>query len=148
LNPTSKQSFSKASRLLSFVLQQNEEPTMKHLLANLAELAERRAINVRAEAQIWDILARDLKRAYKDQAELKKHLPVFPKVDGPSENFESEERLYVRIKEAQKLMGMGRSSIYKEINAGRLPIKKAGRGTYIAIKDIHAWFAALPSKSH
>ena len=39
--------------------------SMKYLLVNLAELAERRARNVREEAQMWDILARDLKRVYK-----------------------------------------------------------------------------------
>lgn len=33
-----------------------------YLLRNLSELADRRAINLREEAQLWTILARDLKR--------------------------------------------------------------------------------------
>jgi predicted DNA-binding transcriptional regulator AlpA len=41
-------------------------------------------------------------------------------------------------------MGMGKSSIYKEIRAGRLPVVKKGRKTFIAIKDIYEWFEALP----
>ncbi|MBG77468.1 MAG: hypothetical protein CL570_00345 [Alphaproteobacteria bacterium] len=41
-------------------------------------------------------------------------------------------------------MGMGRSSIYKEISESRLPVTKHGRKTFIAMKDIHTWFDALP----
>jgi excisionase family DNA binding protein len=41
--------------------------------------------------------------------------------------------------------GIGRSSVYEEIGAGRLPIKKAGRRTLITRKDADAWLERLPS---
>ncbi len=113
---------------------------MRYLLHNLAELAERRAVNVRAEAQLWDILSRDLKRAARELDEIRqKPRPTKPKADPPEEKPVFEGRLYVRVKEAQKIMGMGHTALYNEINEGRLPVKKSGRKTFIAMKDIHAW---------
>ncbi len=117
---------------------------MKYLLSNLAELSERRAMNVREEAQMWDILSRDLKRAAKQLEEEKQKHATRPKVTLPEEAPTLEDRLYVRIAEAKKIMDMGSTSIYKEIKEGRLPIKKSGKKTLIAVRDIHAWFAALP----
>ena len=119
---------------------------MRHLLANLAELAERRARNVREEAQMWDILSRDLKRAAKGQEAERLNRPVRSGTEPPERNQVSQERLYVRVKEAQKMMGMGHTSIYKEIKDGRLPIKKSGKKTLIAVADIHAWLESLPEK--
>jgi excisionase family DNA binding protein len=120
---------------------------MRYLLHHLSALAARRAMNIREEAQLWDILSRDLKRAAQEQEELKAvPKPARPKVEPPAETSVLEDRLYVRVKEAQKIMGLGRSSLYKEIAEGRLPIRKAGRKTMIAMSDIHAWFAALPPR--
>ena len=100
----------------------------------------------RQDAQAWDILARDiLREKHRIEAE-KRNKPVQPKMPPPEETIDLEGRLYVRVKEAIKIMGMGRSSIYKEISEGRLPITKRGRKTFIAMKDIHAWFEALPDK--
>ncbi len=41
----------------------------EYSLKNLVQLAERRAINVREEAMVWDILSRDLKREAKRREE-------------------------------------------------------------------------------
>ena len=68
------------------------------------------------------------------------------KMPPPEESLDIEGKLYVRVKEATKIMGMERSSIYKEISEGRLPTFKKGRKTFIAMKDIHAWFDELPDK--
>ncbi|MDP7221967.1 MAG: helix-turn-helix domain-containing protein [Alphaproteobacteria bacterium] len=118
----------------------------EYLLHNLAELAERRARNVREEAMMWDILSRDLKREAKRREERAQNKPAQPKMPPPEDMPNLEDRLYVRIKEACKIMGLGHTSIYKEINEGRLPVKKADRKTMVAMKDIHAWFDALPDK--
>ena len=118
----------------------------EYLLHNLAELAQRRARNVREEAMMWDILSRDLKREAKRREERAQNKPVKPKMPPPEETPVLKDRLYVRVKEACKVMGMGHTALYNEINEGRLPIKKAGRKTLIAVKDIHAWFANLPEK--
>ena len=118
----------------------------EYLLHNLAELAARRARNVREEAMMWDILSRDLKREAKRREERSRNKPTQTKMPPPEESLDLENRLYVRIKEATKIMGMGRSSIYKEISEGRLQTFKKGRKTFIAMKDIHAWFEDLPDK--
>ena len=119
---------------------------MKHLLHNLSSLAELRAINVRQEALMWDILSRDLKRAAKRIEEEQLKRITRPKAPPPEEMPVLVDRLYVRVAEARKIMGMGNTSIYKEIKEGRLSIKKAGKKTLIAVADIHKWFEALPDK--
>ncbi len=114
---------------------------------SIKEFSERTAMNLRAQALAFDILARDMKRQIKAQEEQKKNNPTRPKTLTPEETFDIEGRLYVRVKEATKIMGMGRSSIYKEISEGRLPTFKKGRKTFIAMKDIHAWFDELSNKA-
>jgi hypothetical protein len=94
---------------------------MQHyFLRNLRELAGKRAILVREEAQLWDILARDLKREAARLDELPtrraRHVPEpAPPLVTPTD---TDEKLFVRILDAARMMGMGRSSLYKEINAG------------------------------
>jgi len=120
---------------------------MEYLLRNLAEIAERRAINVREEAQMWDILSRDLKREAKRREESTIAKPARPKNAKPEEVPALEDRLYLRVKEAMKVIGLGHTALYNEIKEGRLPVKKVGQKTLIAVKDIHAWFEALPDKT-
>lgn len=40
--------------------------------------------------------------------------------------------------------GIGRSLAYKEIEAGRLRIKKVGRRTLVTLEAARAWLASLP----
>jgi excisionase family DNA binding protein len=40
--------------------------------------------------------------------------------------------------------GMSRSSLYREIDAGRLTLRKIGKSSRIARDDLDAWLAALP----
>jgi excisionase family DNA binding protein len=49
------------------------------------------------------------------------------------------EPLAVSIAEAAKITGLGRSSLYAEIKAHRLSIRKVGRRTVIAMTDLRAW---------
>lgn len=116
-----------------------------YFLRNLAEIAEKRAIGLRQEAQLWDILSRDIKR----EAGRKEDLPArkvsepvsFIKEEIPSEA--TKDRIFVRIPEAAKMMGISKSSLYNEIKAGNLKIKKSGRNTLIAIADIRRWADGL-----
>jgi len=110
---------------------------MKYLLHNRAELAERRARNVREETKLRDIFSPDLKRAAKEQGASRLNLPTRPSAMKPEETPVLEDRLYVRGKEAMQIMVMSRGSIYREIGEGRLPVKKSGRTTLIAVQDIH-----------
>lgn len=118
----------------------------EYLLHNLADLARKRAIHVREEAAMWDILSRDLKREAKRREERNHNKPTRPKMPPPEDVPVFEDRLYVRVKEACQIMGMGHTALYSEINAGRLPVKKVNRKTLIAMKDIHTWFENLPEK--
>lgn len=119
---------------------------MKHLLNSLGDLAELKGINVRTEARMWESLSRDLKREAKRIEEERKDRATRPKIQHPENEYIEDDRLYVRVAEATKMMGMGHTSLYKEISEERLPIKKSGKKTLIAVKDIHAWFDALPDK--
>ena len=118
----------------------------EYLLHNLAELSERRAINLREEAMIWDILKRDLKREAKRKKNVVVSQPIqheAPTTPLPDSKTPFEGRLFIRVKEAQKAMGIGQTSLYKEIKEGRLPVKKSGRSTLIALRDIQTWFDDL-----
>ena len=117
-----------------------------YFLRNLSELAEKRAIIMRQEAQLWDILARDLKReAGRIEEAPARRLVREPLAAAPNMTPGPEEgRLLVRIPEAIRMMGIGRSSLYKEINAGTIKVRKSGRKTLVALSDIQAWYASLP----
>ncbi|WP_439620094.1 helix-turn-helix domain-containing protein [Hyphomonas sp.] len=54
------------------------------------------------------------------------------------------EAIAVTINDACRITGLGRSKMYDEINAGRLPIRKAGQRTLIRIVDLQAFIDALP----
>ncbi len=116
-----------------------------YFLRNLAELAEKRAVNIRAEAQLWDILARDLKREAGRREDIpvsRLQKPILPEertMEKPGEG-----KIFVRVPEAAQIMGISRSSLYKEISTGNIKVKKAGRKTLIAVADIYAWSADLP----
>lgn len=123
---------------------------MKHyLLRNLSDLASKRAINMREEAQLWDILARDLKR----EAGRLEEAPVSRVVRVPTPepplkaNVTKDEKLFVRIPEAARMMGISRSTLYKEVASSRIKVRKAGRSSLIAVADIHAWFENLPEST-
>lgn len=117
-----------------------------YLLLNLSDLAQKRAMNMREEAQLWDILARDLKREAKrrDEDSSNPHKPSAASQPVPPQVANETEKLFVRIAEAARMMGIGRSSLYNEIAASRIKVRKAGKKTLIAVADIAAWFDGLP----
>ena len=55
------------------------------------------------------------------------------------------EPLAVGIIDATRLLGVGRSTLFEEIRAGRLQARKAGRRTLILRDDLRAWLNTLPS---
>ena len=55
----------------------------------------------------------------------------------------SEKHAYT-IEEFCKAYGIGRTFVYKEISAGRLRVKKAGRRTIILAADAKDWRESLP----
>jgi predicted DNA-binding transcriptional regulator AlpA len=121
----------------------------EYFLRNLAELAEKRAVIIRDEARLWDILARDLKREagrLGDAQSTRRIIPARLDPPPPQSTAPNQTKLFVRIPEAARMMGIGRSSLYKEISASRLNVRKAGRKTLIAVADIQTWFANLPDE--
>ncbi len=126
---------------------QMEVVMQEYFLKNLSELAQKRAVLMREEAQLWDILARDLTREARRREEqdssrppVRTSAPALP----PKPDVPSERKILVGIAEAARMMGLGRSSLYNEIGAGRLTVKKAGNRTLIAVADIEAWCDNLP----
>lgn len=57
----------------------------------------------------------------------------------------SPDTIAVTINDACRITGLGRSKIYEEINAGRLPVRKAGQRTLIRVSDLQAYIDALPA---
>lgn len=55
-----------------------------------------------------------------------------------------EQRGAMSIETFCQWSGIGRSLVYKEIEAGRLRIKKVGRRTIITSEAAGSWLAALP----
>lgn len=49
---------------------------------------------------------------------------------------------------AAERMGIGRSSVYREINAGRLDAIKEGRRTFITEEAVQSWERARRRNSH
>lgn len=52
------------------------------------------------------------------------------------------EPIAVSIPEATRLSGVGRSTIYSEVKAGSLKVRKIGRRTIIAMDDLRKWLAS------
>lgn len=46
---------------------------------------------------------------------------------------------FLTIRQFCDLCGIGRSTVYRENKAGRLPFRKIGRATRIALKDANVW---------
>ncbi|MFG1293748.1 excisionase family DNA-binding protein [Xanthobacter versatilis] len=48
---------------------------------------------------------------------------------------------------AARYLGIGKTTLFAEIKAGRLPARKAGNRTLIVRTDADAWLAALPARN-
>jgi excisionase family DNA binding protein len=57
----------------------------------------------------------------------------------------SADRLAVSIVDAARAAGVGRSTIYENINSGALKARKAGRRTLILRADLQAWLDSFPA---
>jgi hypothetical protein len=120
-----------------------------YLLTNLSDFAQKRAVLMREEALLWDILSRDLVREARRLDDAVSNRPArpsrAPELLTPAR--EGERKLLVGITEAARMMGLGRSSLYKEIGASRLKARKAGKRTLIAVGDIEEWCNTLPGRT-
>jgi predicted DNA-binding transcriptional regulator AlpA len=54
------------------------------------------------------------------------------------------ERLAFTIPQLTSASGISRTSVYREIQAGRLEIRKIGRRTVVLAEDARRWLASLP----
>jgi excisionase family DNA binding protein len=52
----------------------------------------------------------------------------------------------VSIAQAVGLTGVGRTTLYKAIQRGDLPIKKAGKRTLLLTDDLRRWIQELPTQ--
>jgi len=51
------------------------------------------------------------------------------------------------INGAQRRANIGRTTIYAEIRAGRLKVRKCGRRTVVLDADLRDWLASLPMRA-
>ena len=58
---------------------------------------------------------------------------------------EYAEKVAYSIAEAVKATGIGRTSIFAEIKAGRLHAVKVGSRTIVPIQSLRGWLATMPS---
>ena len=56
----------------------------------------------------------------------------------------SSRQLAYSIASAIRITGLGRTSLYREISAGRLIAHKVGRRTLIHAEDLDRWLASQP----
>ena len=54
------------------------------------------------------------------------------------------QKIAVTLPEASQLSGIGRSSLYKLFNEGKLIPRKAGKRTLILVKELEAYVTSLP----
>jgi predicted DNA-binding transcriptional regulator AlpA len=54
------------------------------------------------------------------------------------------QKIAVTLREATELSGIGRSSLYKLFNQGKLTPRKAGRRTLILVEELQALVSSLP----
>ena len=51
------------------------------------------------------------------------------------------ERRAYKLAEVQKMMPLGRTRLYEEVNSGRLRTFRIGRATFVAVEDFEAWLS-------
>ena len=56
------------------------------------------------------------------------------------------DKLALSVREAGKLLGIGRGTIYTAVNEGKIPAVKFGKRTLIPTKGLQEWLNALPSR--
>lgn len=59
----------------------------------------------------------------------------------------TENKVAITIQDFCQNYGVGRTFVFNEIKAGRLPIKKAGQRTLILRSDADAWLSSLPGRN-
>ena len=57
------------------------------------------------------------------------------------------EKAAYSVNEFLEVYGIGRTTFYQEVEAGRLKIKKLGKRTLIARSDAELWLSQLPSSN-
>ena len=55
----------------------------------------------------------------------------------------AKEQLAVRVEEAARMAGVGRTEIYRAIKDGRLPSLKIGKRPLVRVEALGAWLRAL-----
>lgn len=57
------------------------------------------------------------------------------------------ERLLYRITEAGEILGLRRSKIYTEVQAGRLKVVKIGKATRVPADELHRYVQLVKSEA-
>lgn len=57
---------------------------------------------------------------------------------------DSSRQTAMTVQEFLSWARIGRTKFYKEVNAGRLTLRKVGTRSLVAVEDAQAWFDGLP----
>ncbi len=57
------------------------------------------------------------------------------------------DRIAYSVREVSQLAGIGQTTVYAEIKAGRLKVRKLGARTLVRRADLEAWLDALPGRT-
>ena len=57
------------------------------------------------------------------------------------------EKLFVTVSEACHALAVGRSKFYELVGAGKIPVRKLGKRTLIAVADLQHFADSLPSST-
>ena len=55
------------------------------------------------------------------------------------------QKIAVTLREATALSGIGRSSLYKLFNTGKLRPRKAGKRTLVLVSELESYLMSLPA---
>lgn len=72
-------------------------------------------------------------------------VPKTPARDAEAGASTPSDPIAVTIREACRITGLARSSVYREIAAGRIRAVKAGKRTLLPMSSLRKWLAELPA---
>lgn len=73
--------------------------------------------------------------------------PTFRPIDGALASGTARQRVAYSVTEICQLTGLGRTTVFIEIAAGRLPARKIGRRTIVLAHDLNVYISTRPLRT-
>jgi excisionase family DNA binding protein len=69
-----------------------------------------------------------------------------PMKNAPAVNLVETDKLAFSVREASRLLGVSRGTLYTVLNEGRIPAVKFGKWTLIPANGLRDWLSSLPGR--